>query len=148
MAAASTGAVTPKWVIDLHGLKDALTTTSNSAKARVIDAIRTGEMLVMRSVQAELKNVYPDLWPVFVAIKPKTYLNSTVANYAAATALQEMHGSGVLGGLPTFAHFEAVAVARSNKCKLVSAGKALKDCKQIAKGCGIPHSDVVDISKV
>lgn len=148
MAAAQIGALEPRWVIDLHGLKDALTTTSNSAKTRVIDAIRTGEMLVMRSVQVQLKDVYPALWPLFVAIKPKKYLNTTVANHAAATALQEMHGSGVLGGLPTFAHFEAVAVARSNKCKLVSAGKALKDCKQIAKRCSIPVTDVTDISAV
>jgi len=146
MAVASNGAVTPKWVIDLHGIKEALTTTSNSAKTRVIDAIRAGEMLVMRSIQGELKELYPALWPLFVAIKPKKYLNTTVANFASAAALQEMHGSGVLGGLPTFAHFEAVAVARDCRCKLVSAGKALKECKQIAKGCGIPNSDITDIS--
>jgi len=146
MATASTGAATPKWVIDLHGLKDALTTTSNSAKAAVIEAIRRGEMLIMKSVSTELKELYPQLWPLLTAISPRKYLKTTVANHASATALQELHGSGVLGGLPMFAHFESVAVARSNGCKLVSAGKALKECRQIAKGCGIPKSEVIEIS--
>lgn len=146
MAAASTGAATPKWVIDLHGMRDALTSTSNSSKKAVIDAIRRGEMLIMKSVSAELKDLYPHLWPLLKAITPKTYIKTMVANYASATALQELHGSGVLGGLPMFARFEAVAVARSKGCKLVSADKALKDCKEIAKGCGIPKSDVIGIS--
>lgn len=148
MPAASTSAVTPKWVIDLHGIKDALTTTSNSAKARVFDAIRKGEMLIMRSVSGELKDLYPHLWASFAAVTPKKYVPTTVAHHKSATALQELHGSGVFGGLPLFAHFEAVTVARSKGCKLVSAGKALKDCKQIAKGCGIPASGVVDITAV
>lgn len=146
MAAASTGAVTPKWVIDLHGLKDALTTTSNSAKAAVIEAIRRGEMLIMKSVSTELKDLYPQLWPLLMAITPRTYIKTTVANHASATALQELHGSGVLGGLPMFAHFESVAVARSKGCKLVSAGKALKECREITKGCGISKSEVIEIS--
>lgn len=148
MPAASSGATTPKWVIDLHGLKEALTTTSNSAKTAVIEAIRGGEMLIMRSASTELKDLYPHLWPLLKAITPKTYVKTTLADHASATALQELHGSGVLGGLPMFSHFEAVAVARSNGCKLVSAGKALKECGQIAKGSGIPKSDVTGISNL
>lgn len=148
MAAASSRAVTPKWVIDLHGIKEALTTTSNSAKNRVINAIQSGEMLIMRSAPNELKVLYPHLWAAFTAIQPRKYVPTTVANNQAATLLQEQHGSGILGGLPLFEHFEAVAVARAKKCKLVSAGKALKNCKQIAKGCGIPDGDVTDITGV
>jgi hypothetical protein len=148
MATASSSAVTPKWVIDLHGIKEALTTTSNSAKNRVISAIQSGEMLIMRSVSNELKDLYPHLWATFIAIQPRKYVPTTVANNQSATLLQEQHGSGILGGLPLFEHFEAVAVARGKKCKLVSAGKALKNCKQIAKGCGIPDSDVTDIAGV
>ncbi|ATE64088.1 hypothetical protein [Rhizorhabdus dicambivorans] len=148
MAAASSSAVTPKWVIDLHGIKEALTTTSNSAKNRVISAIQSGEMLIMRSVSNELKDLYPHLWAAFTAIQPRKYVPTTVANNQSATLLQEQHGSGILGGLPLFEHFEAVAVARGKKCRLVSAGKALKNCKQIAKGCGIPDDDVTDITGV
>ncbi|VXD02861.1 hypothetical protein [Sphingomonas sp. 8AM] len=140
MAAANSVTVAPKWVIDLHGLTDALTTTSNSAKAAVIDAIRRGEMLIMKSVSEEMKEVYPHLWPLVTAIKPRRYIRTTVADHAAATTMQEMHGSSILGGLPLFAHFEAVAVAQSKGCTLVSGGKGLKSCKQIAQGCGIPSS--------
>lgn len=148
MAAAIPGTVTPLWVIDLHGLRDALTTTSNSAKAAVIDAIRRGEMLIMKSVSEEMKELYPDLWPLVTAIKPRRYVRTTVADHAAAAALQEMHGSSILGGLPVFAHFEAVAVARSNNCKLVSGGKGIKSCTQIALGCELSPDGVVSISEV
>jgi len=148
MAAQSKGKPTPKWVIDLHGIKEALTTRSNAIKARIRDAIQSGEMLVMRSVQTDLKNAFPELWKEFTSIKPRTYVDTGMAGYAAATALQEMHGSGVLGGIPSFTHFEAITVARANKCTLISAGKALTHCKGIAKGCGIPSGQVAGIENV
>jgi hypothetical protein len=147
MAAQNKGKPTPKWVIDLHGIKEALTTRSN-AKARVIDAIESGEMLVMRSVQTELAAAFPALWADFVAIKPKKYVDTKIAAYELAGQLQEGHGSSVLGGIPDFAHFEAVAVARLNKCTLVSAGKALNHCTTIAAGAGIPLGAVGPISAV
>ncbi len=147
MAALSKSGLTPQWVIDLHGIKEALTTRSN-VRARIIDAIESGEMLVMRSVQEELRAAFPDLWTDFAEIKPKKYVDTPLAVYTAAVQLQEMHGSSVLGGIPSFSHFEAVALARSKKCKLISAGKALSECKDIAKKCGIPNSDVAGVSDV
>ena len=137
----------PKWVIDLHGIKEALTSRSN-AKARIIDAIKSGEMVVMRSVQEELCAAFPEIWPDFVMIKPKKYQDTPMAVYDAAGQLQGMHGSSLLGGIPDFAHFEAVALARSMKCKLISAGKALTHCKSIARKCGIPAADIAEISAV
>lgn len=147
MAAQPKSKPQPKWIIDLHGIKDALTTRSN-AKAQILDAIQSGEMLVMRSVQDELKNLYGHLWADFVAIKGKKYVDTTVAVSAVAAQLQEAHGSSLLGGVPSFAHFEAVALARTKKLKLVSAGKGLSDCKQIASKCGLSAADIIDISGV
>lgn len=147
MAAPPKSKPQPKWIIDLHGIKEALTTRSN-AKARILDAIQSGEMLVMRSVQHELRDLYEHLWPDFVAIKGKKYVDTTVAVSAIAAQLQEAHGSSVLGGVPSFAHFEAVALARTKELKLVSAGKGLNDCKQIADNCGLPVADIVGISAV
>lgn len=147
MAAPAKGKPVPKWVIDLHGIREALTTKSN-AKALIIDAIQSGEMLVMRSVQDELKDLYEDLWTAFVDIKPKKYVNTTPAVSDVAAQLQEAHGCSVLGGVPSFAHFEAVALARTQKCQLVSAGKGLNDCKGIAKSCGLPVDTVVGIGDV
>lgn len=137
----------PKWVIDLHGIKEALTTRSN-ARARIIDAIECGEMLVLRSVQDELKAAYEHLWDDFVAIKPRKYTDANMAVSAIAAQLQATHGSSPLGGIPDFAHFEAVALARSLKCKLVSAGKGHADCCDIAKKGGLPSATVQTISDV
>ncbi len=102
----------------------------------------------MRSVQTELKAAYPSLWPSFVTITPKKYLDTPVAVYASAGQLQETHGSSVLGGIPDFAHFEAVALARAKKCQLITAGKALGECKSIATKGGIPNGSVGTITDV
>lgn len=99
MAAKSRSKPKPKWIIDLHGIKEALTSRSN-ARARVIDAIQSGEMLVMRSVQTELCAAYPDIWQDFVAIRGKKYQDTPMAVYDAAGQLQGMHGSSLLGGIP------------------------------------------------
>jgi hypothetical protein len=147
MAATTKTSPAPKWVIDLHGINEALTTLSNS-KARIIDAIQSGEMLIMRSVQSELKALYPKLWNDFVAIKPRKYLNTTIAVSVTAGQMQGAHGSSILGGIPAFAHFEAVAVARANGCKLVSAGKGLSNCRSIAARCNLPPNDIVGIDAV
>jgi hypothetical protein len=146
MAAPSKSAPTPRWIIDLHGMKEALTTRSN-AKARIIDALTSGEMWVVRSVQDDLK-IYESLWPDFAAIKRKKYVDAPPSVAAMAAAMQEANGSSLLGSVPSFAHFEAIALARSKKCKLVTAGKALTDCHSIAGKCGLPASDIVGISDV
>jgi hypothetical protein len=146
MAASSKSAPAPKWIIDLHGVREALTSRSN-AKARIIDAMKNGEMWIMRSVQDELK-IFEDLWADFAAIKPKKYVDTPASVDAAAAAMQEANGSSLLGGVPSYAHFEALALARSKKCKLVTAGKGMSDCQSIAKKCGLPKTDVVGISDV
>ncbi|WP_132740343.1 hypothetical protein [Sphingomonas sp. PP-F2F-A104-K0414] len=114
----------------------------------MIDAIESGEMVVMRSVQSELAAAYPEIWPDFVAIKGKKYRDTPMAVYDAAGQLQGTHGTSLLGGIPDFAHFEAVALARSMKCRLVSAGKGLAHCKSIASKCGIPDGEVANINAV
>lgn len=137
----------PKWIIDLHGIREALTTRSN-ARARVIDAIQSGEMLVMRSVQHELKSAYEQLWDAFVAIKPKKYIGSTARVFAIAAHLQEEHGSSLLGGVPSFVYFEALALARAHDCKLITAGKAFSECQGIAMKCGLGKGGVLGIGDV
>jgi len=102
-------------------------------------------MLVMRSVQLELEALYPTLWEEFVSIKPKKYIDTPARANALAVHLQENHGSPIIGGIPSFAHFEAVAVARINQCQLISAGKGLTDCRVIASKCGLPGDSVAGI---
>jgi hypothetical protein len=146
MAPPSKSAPTIKWIIDLHGIKEALASRSN-ARTRIIDAIQRGEMVVMRSVQDDLK-IFDYLWTDFCAIKPKKYVDTPVSVTAMAATMQEANGSSLLGGVPSFAHFEALALARNKKCKLVTAGKGFADCQSIAKKCKLPATDVVSIGDV
>lgn len=146
--AAVSSAPEPKWVIDLHGMKEALTTRVNSARVAVIEAIQNGEMLILKSVSKDLKSLYPHLWDDFKAIAPKKYLATTVATIGVATQLMESYGSSLIGSIPTFEHFEALASARLKKCKLVSAGKALSHCNGISKKCGLPTGNVIGITGV
>lgn len=146
MAVSIKSASGPKWIIDLHGIKEALTTRAN-AKTRIIDAIRSGEIWVMRSVQDQLK-IFEHLWPQFAAIKPKKYVDTPYSVAATAASMQEANGSSLLGGVPSFAHFEALALARSKRCKLITAGKGMSDCQDIAKKCGLPQADIVSIGDV
>lgn len=145
--AAARNIIIPKWIIDLHGIKEALSTRSN-AKARIIDAIQSGEMLIMRSVQHELNAAYEQLWDAFVAIKPKTYVDTSPRDSAVAAQLQELNGSSLLGSVPSFAHFEAIALAGRKGCKLVTAGKAFSDCRSISNKCGLPTTNVLQINDV
>lgn len=148
MAAPTPSKSKPKWLIDLHGIREMLTTRSNASRANVIEAIQSGEMLIMRSVSDELKAAFPTLWDDFNLIKPRKYFTVTMKIYATASSMQAAHGTSLLGGMPDFAHFEAVAAARSQKCKLISGGKALGHCQDIAAKCGIPAGEVASIATV
>lgn len=110
---------TAEWVIDTHGMIEALTTKRNSVRAAVIDAIQNGSMLILKPVSAELKEAFPDLYIQLQSIKPKKYLTLTVPMFAAAATLTEAYGPGrILGSIPSSAHFEAVAAARLEGCTL------------------------------
>lgn len=146
MAAASKPV--PKWVIDTHGMVDALTTTLNSARDAVFNAIANGEMLILKSVSDEISKLYEHLWADFQALKGKKYLHVTVAMVQTATTLSEVYGASPLGSMPSGAHFEAVSAARSKGCALVSAGKAYSHCHDIAQKCSLPANSVVPISAV
>ena len=148
MAAGGSKKVKPKWVIDLHGVREMLTTTINSTKVAAIDAITSGEMVILRTAGDELKKLYPDLWPQFNAIKPKKYIVASVAALSTSAQLMESYGASLLGGSPSAKHFEAIAVARLERCTLISSGKGLNDCIKIAKKCGLKNNCVSDLSSL
>jgi hypothetical protein len=135
MASGGSKKIEPKWVIDLHGIREMLTTTINSAKVAAMDAIKSGEMLILRTAGDELKKLYPELWPQFGEIRPRKYIVASVAALSTSTQLMETYGASLLGSTPSAEHFEAIAVARLKKCTLISSGKALTDCQKIAKKC-------------
>lgn len=138
----------PEWVIDTHGMVDALTTTQNSTRVAVIDAIESGAMMVLKPVSSEMKNLYPHLWADFKAINNKKYLPVTVKTVQAGTMLSETYGASILGSMPSGAHFNAVAAATAAGAKLVTAGKALTHCKAIVRRCSLQSGSAVPIDNV
>ncbi|GAA0673248.1 hypothetical protein FHT00_001580 [Sphingomonas insulae] len=148
MATSPPATVQPLWLIDLHGMVEALTSRVNSVRASVISAIQSGEMLIIKSVSAQLKALYPHLWGTFSAIKPRKYAKSTMSVIAAATQYAESYGSSLLGSIPMFEHFEAVALAEANGCRLVSASTAHKHCRKIVKKCALSSNTVATVQDV
>lgn len=138
----------PKWLIDTHGMKAALTTSSNKIRTAVIDAIECGEMLILKTVSDELKKMYPELWNDFKAIKNKKYEHVSVGVIHAAGALMESYGSSILGSVPGKEHFQAIAAARLLKCKLVSGDKGLANCERISSKCKLPNDSVVGLDAI
>lgn len=134
----------PKWVIDLHGMKEALTTKKNSVRSAIVDAIECGDMHILRHVSPELKELYPGVYADFQQIKNKKYVTVSVAAGAAAAIMMESSGANPLGGMPLVDRFEALAAARTTGCCLVSAGKAHSDCVTIARQNSLPSSCVAD----
>lgn len=120
-----------KWLIDLHGLVDALSGGSNSIAA-IADAIESGEMKVIRSAGPELKATYPELWHAFSDIGGRKYEKSTKIDHELASHMQQMYDRPILGGIPTYDHFLAIAMCARLKCRLVTSDKAHKRSLDIA----------------
>ena len=143
MAAKSDEQADPAWLIDTHGMVEALKTKNNQIRNAVIDAIEDGSMLILKSVSDEIKSLYPELWVDFKTIKKRSrYVPVKVEAIKAAGTLQHTYGAPIFGSIPTKEHFQAVACARLKKCTLVSSAKALKHCENIANKCGLPADTV------
>lgn len=132
MAAKNSSKPPVKWLMDLHGLVDALSGGGN-AVAAVTDAIESGEMKVIRSAGSELQAAYPELWDDFTDIGGRKYEKPTKADHELASHLQQMYDKPILGGIPTYEHFLAIAMCARLKCRLVTSGKAHKRSLDIAK---------------
>jgi hypothetical protein len=129
----------PKYVIDTYGLRAALTTTQNSVRNAIIDAIESGEMMILKPASKELKENDPDVYADMQTISPKKYLAIDVSTSKAAAVLVEAHGgSRLFGTTPPIDRFRALAAAGRHKLILISDGKALRDCQAIALKCKLP----------
>lgn len=148
MASGGKAPLPAKWMIDTHGMKEALTTSSNSHRAAIIDAIENGRMLILKTVSEEIKELFPELWESFKSIKNKKYKTISITAIRAASTLQESYGAPILGSIPTKEHFQAVAMAGIEKCKLVTSGKALSHCQHIQKKCKLPINAAVGLGYV
>jgi hypothetical protein len=141
--AASNSKPKPKYVIDSYGLRSALLTTQNSVRNAVIDAIQSGEMLILKAASKELKENDPDVYDDMQMILSKKYLPIDVSTSKAAAVLVETHGgSRLFGTTPPIDRFRALAAAGLHKLILITDGKALRDCQAIATKCKLPSGCV------
>ena len=131
----------PKYVIDTYGLRAALTTTQNSVRNAVINAIESGEMLILKHASKELKENDPSVYDDMQTISPKKYLTVDVSTSKTAAILVETQGgSRLFGTTPPIDRFRAAAGL--HKLLLTTDGKALQDCQAIAKKCMLPKGCV------
>lgn len=131
-----------RWVIDTHGLKAVLESPRNALRASIIDAIQSGQMRLLRSVAKEIE-MYDHLRGELQQIRPKRYVDVSVAAQARSGILMEQFGASPFGGQPMVEHFEAVAATISDGFQLVTAGKALRQCSRIVDRCGA--GDVISV---
>ena len=136
-----------KWLMDLHGLKDAMSGGGN-AHAVVADAIESGEMKVIRKAGDELKAAYPELWDAFTSITGRKYEKPTKADHELAAHLQQMHDAPILGGIPTYDQFLAMAMCARLECRLLTSGKAHKRSIEIAKSASISKQTIATLADI
>jgi hypothetical protein len=114
--AAAKGKPQPQYVIDTYGLRAALTTTQNSVRNAVIDAIESGKMLILKPASKELKENDPNVYDDMQTISSKKYLAVDVSTSRAAAVLVESHGgSRLFGTTPPIDRFRALAAAGRHK---------------------------------
>lgn len=128
---------TPDSVIDLHGLREAL----SSNNAGILAGIQDGSVAVFRTAREDLEKAYPELYQQFQSIPGrKVYLDVTVPYKARAAILLEQYGASVFSRRPPVSAFEALATALEEGLVLLSAGKGLSNLQQIAAKCGVGHN--------
>lgn len=138
----------PSKVMDLHGIRAALSSKNNQTKSAVIDGIQSGDIQLVKGVSEELKAIDEDLYKDFQQIKPKKYMKIRVSHQSHAQMLSEQHGSGIFGSFPPSERFECLALCMKEGLELVSAPKALKEYKGIVSKCSINGFVVKDISEI
>lgn len=140
--------ISPTKVMDLHGIRAAMSSTNNQTRSAVIDGIQSGDIQLFKGVSEELKAIDEDLYADFQTIKPKKYMKIKAAHQSHAQMLSEQHGSSIFGSFPPSERFECVALCMKEGLELVSAPKALKEYKGIISKCSLNGLVVKDISEL
>jgi hypothetical protein len=122
-----------EWIIDLHGLREAIRGSSNS----VIAALDAGTMTVRAGVVKQLQDIAPDEYSKFQSlVGRRRYLRPTLADFRRSQVLLEMYGATVFGP-PDVHFFEVIAICLNRELKVVSTGKAYDTYRKILKKCGL-----------
>lgn len=138
----------PKYLFDLYGVISVLKSGSNQARNAFISGLASGSVKVMSEVANQLKAVDEDLYKEFQAIKSgRVYQPTNIPHSSAQQALMDKFGTGLFGGSPSPEYFESVAVCKVDNLILVTADKALTNCKAITKKCNLASVTVLSIAE-
>jgi hypothetical protein len=136
----------PKYLFDLYGVIEILTSGNNQARSAFIEGMLNGSVKVMSEVATELKAVAEAVYQDFQAIKSgRVYQSTTTAHSAAQQTLMDKFGTGLFGGSPSPEFFEGVAICKVEKLALVTSGKSLKHCLNIVKKCNLTQVSILSI---
>ena len=137
-----------KYLIDLHGLREAFSTKNNHVRVAVIDAIEAGELLIVRSASDELKDIDEPAYESFQSsVSKKKYIKTASKHEATAASLINSYGASIFGVSPPAARFEAVAVCVCEKLDLVTSGKSHSECKKIVSKCKLSKPKVLSVDE-
>lgn len=136
-----------KYVFDLYSVIRIINNGSNQLRSFFIDGMKDGSIKVLKSLSKELKDVDPDAYDEFQGMKPsRVYVEETIADEGIQGILMTKYGTSIFGGSPSPSSFMIVAVAMSQKAKLVAHGKALKQCQNIINKCNLKSPKVLSLS--
>lgn len=134
----------PKYLFDLYGVVAVLSSGNNQVRDAFISGLSSGSVRVMSEVANQLKDISEPLYKDFQNIKSgRVYQPTNISHSSAQQALMDKHGAGLFGGSPSAEFFESVAVCKVEKLVLVTAEKALKNCRDIAKKCGLANVTIL-----
>ena len=137
-----------QYLIDLHGLREALNSKSNEIRNSFIDALNSGELKVIRSASNELKDIDEKAYKDFQNVKEvNPYVTPTAADAALQSSLMSRNGTNIFGAAPPPDRFLALAICIREKLILLSAGKALKECRKITKDCSMSMPNILSLAE-
>lgn len=128
--------VEAKYLFDLHAVLEALTSGNNMFRSAFISGLNSGLIKVPKSLSKELKDIDPDAYDDFQAVKSgRVYITEGVRHQAVQSTLMDDYGTSIWGGSPRPSSFNVIAVCTVEKLDLVTHGRPHRECCKIVKKC-------------
>lgn len=140
--------IQPKYLFDLYGVMEVLSSGSNQALSSFADGLMSGAIKIMSAVSHELKDMDGSLYAKFQELKSgRVYQSTTPAHSALQATLMDRFGAGLFGGCPSAEHFESVAICKLEKLELVTGAKKLSSCKRIVSKCCLSELKILSVDE-
>ena len=138
----------PKYLIDVHGIVGAFSSSNNSIKNTVASSLSSGLLGAIEDAGPDLQNIDEGVYSEFqIEFKGKRYQKPTVAEQSLMGLLMETNGTGPVGGLPLPIRFKCVAICMKRKLTLVSFRNALTQYKGIKEKCKLDELKLLTLEE-